>query len=160
LREGQCAEPKVFEVNARAGGGGAQFKDSARFRIYNVTGAPADAALNLLESAYECVVETMGWRSSGLSFNDKSDKGPYYKMNAYAVPSAASIGGAAGVMGSDARTGAAFVKVVTGSITNPIVTVHEYGHALTYYERNWVEQGQTGTYWETVGGGHRAKARG
>lgn len=39
---------------------------------------------------------------------------------------------------------------MANSITNPGVIVHEYGHAMTYYERTWVEQGRTGTWWEPV----------
>jgi hypothetical protein len=28
--------------------------------------------------------------------------------------------------------------------------VHEYGHALTYYEKGWIDQTRTGAWWETV----------
>ena len=28
--------------------------------------------------------------------------------------------------------------------------MHEWGHALTYVEKNWVDQGNTGAWWETV----------
>jgi hypothetical protein len=28
--------------------------------------------------------------------------------------------------------------VVHNAIDNPGTTIHEYGHAMTYYERNWV----------------------
>lgn len=54
----------------------------------------------------------MGWRSSGLSYNiNGANARQYLKMNAYAISNPQSIGGAAGVMGSDARSGHAFVKV-------------------------------------------------
>jgi hypothetical protein len=45
--------PATFIVNsATPGGGGATFKDSARFRIYNATSEPAaETALKLLEAA-------------------------------------------------------------------------------------------------------------
>jgi hypothetical protein len=95
-------------------------------------------------------VDTLGWRSSGLSYRSATDDGPWYKMNAYGVPNPQAIGGAAGVMGSDYKTGAAFIKVLQTSLPQAAVTVHEYGHALTYYERNWVDQGRTGTWWEPL----------
>jgi hypothetical protein len=60
----------------------------------------------------ECWVGVMGWRSSGLSYNiNGANARQYLKMNAYAISNPQSIGGAAGVMGSDARSGHAFVKV-------------------------------------------------
>jgi hypothetical protein len=144
------AEPATFLPNPSAGGGGSRYKDSPRFRVYNTTDAQATGALKLLESAYTCFVEDLGWRSSGLSYNLATDTGPYYKLNAYGLPSGASIGGAGGVMSSDARTGQSFIKIVASTITQAQVTVHEYGHSLTYYERTWVDQGRTGAWWETV----------
>lgn len=146
------AEPASFQANPKAGGGGASFKDSPRFRVYNCSDAGASQAIKLLEAAYECMVGEMGWRSSGLSFKLPTEQttGPYYKMNVYCVPNPSAIGGAAGVMGSDFGSGHAFVKVVSNSIGQAQVTVHEYGHALTYYEKTWVDQGRTGTWWEPL----------
>jgi hypothetical protein len=143
--------PATFQVNpSNAGGGGQLVKSSAHFQVFNATEAQADVAIKLLESAYSCLVETLGWRSSGLSYKSATDDGPWYKMNAYGVPSPKSIGGAAGVMGSDFKSGAAFIKVLQTSLPQAGVTVHEYGHALTYYEKNWVDQGRTGTWWEPL----------
>jgi hypothetical protein len=143
--------PAAFLVNPNnAGGGGTLAKASPHFQVFNANEAQADAALKLLESAYSCFVDTLGWRSSGLSYRATNDDGPWYKMNAYGVANPQAIGNAAGVMGSDAKTGAAFIKVVQNSLPQAGVTVHEYGHALTYYEKYWVDQGRTGTWWEPL----------
>jgi hypothetical protein len=39
---------------------------------------------------------------------------------------------------------------VSNYLSQPRVTVHEYGHSLTYYEKGWIEQTRTGAWWETV----------
>jgi hypothetical protein len=139
--------PAEFEPNPNIGGGGSQFKDSPHFRIYGASEQAAADAINELEAAYNCYVETLCWRSSGLTFNSDSDEGPFYKMNIYAV---GSLGSAAGQMFSDAPSGLSYLRVVTSYLPDPKVTVHEYGHALTYHERGWVEQTRTGAWWETV----------
>ncbi|RYP43229.1 hypothetical protein DL768_010023 [Monosporascus sp. mg162] len=143
-----AAPPATFTANPNIGPGGNNFKDSAHFRVY---GAPstgtADAALNMLEAAYSCFVDTLGWRSSGLSFTDDVDDGPWTKVNLYSVD---SLPGAAGVMHSDLATGTSWLEVQHEFTSNPGVTVHEYGHGLTYHERTWVDQGRTGAWWETV----------
>ncbi|HKU38836.1 MAG TPA: DUF6055 domain-containing protein [Polyangiales bacterium] len=141
------AAPAQFEPNPSVGGGGSPFTDSAHFRIVGVTGAAADGAIKALEGAYDCFVETLCWRSSGLSYNTDGDQGPYYKMNIYSV---GSLGSAAGQMFSDARSGLSYLKVVTSYLADPKVSVHEYGHALTYHEKGWVDQTRTGAWWETV----------
>ena len=143
----QVSAPAMFEANPSIGGGGSPFVDSAHFRVIGASGAAADAALKQLEAAYSCFVETLCWRSSGLSINGTSDAGPHYKMNIYSV---GSLGGAAGQMFSDARAGLSYLKVGMSYLADPTVTVHEYGHALTYHEEGWVEQTRTGAWWETV----------
>ncbi|KAF2015416.1 hypothetical protein BU24DRAFT_390728 [Aaosphaeria arxii CBS 175.79] len=102
----------------------------------------------MLEAAYSCFVEDLNWRSSSLSFNDKSDSGPWTKVNVYSVPSLS--GNAAGVMHSDFTTGMSYLEVVSTYLSVPGVTVHEYGHGLTYHARTWVDQSRTGAWWETV----------
>lgn len=139
--------PAEFEVNANIGGGGSQPTDSPHFRIYGASGQAAMDAINELEAAYNCYVETLCWRSSGLSFNQDNDDGPFYKMNIYAV---GNLGGAAGQMFSDAPSGLSYLRVVSSYLPDAKVTVHEYGHALTYHEQGWVEQTRTGAWWETV----------
>ncbi|KAF3933710.1 hypothetical protein ABW19_dt0203379 [Dactylella cylindrospora] len=141
--------PSSFTANNNIGPGGSNYRDSAHFRIYGATSTQAaDTALNMLEAAYSCFVETLGWRSSGLSYNDVTDNdGPWTKTNVYSV---STLVNAAGVMHGDYATGMGWMEVVHGSLTEPGVTVHEYGHVLTYHEKTWVDQGRTGAWWETV----------
>ncbi|TGZ79119.1 hypothetical protein EX30DRAFT_342602 [Ascodesmis nigricans] len=68
-------------------------------------------------------------------------------MNLYGV---STLGGAAGQMFSDPRSGLSYLKVVQRYLADPSIIVHEYGHALTYHEKNWVDQTRTGAWWETV----------
>lgn len=59
----------------------------------------------MLEAAGHCFVVTLGWRSTGLSFNLPDNfhaDGPWYKENVYAQ---GSVGGAGGVMKTDYRSG-------------------------------------------------------
>ncbi|KAL4805380.1 hypothetical protein BDV18DRAFT_161035 [Aspergillus unguis] len=142
-------EPSQFTANPSVGAGGSTFTDSPRFQVYGATGTTADQTLQMLESAYTCFVTDLGWRSSGLSYNSDSDTAEtWYKENVYSVSSL--DGGAAGVMGSDMESGYSYVQVVSDYLTDPSVTVHEYGHALTYHERNWVDQTATGAWWEPL----------
>ncbi|CAP80341.1 hypothetical protein EN45_091150 [Penicillium chrysogenum] len=141
-------EPSEFTANPNVGAGGNTFTDSPRFRLYGATGTEADKTLQMLESAYTCFVTDLGWRSSGLSYNSDSDTADiWYKENIYSVN---SLDSAAGVMGSDPKTGLSFVQVVNTYLTDPSVTVHEYGHALTYHAQNWVDQTATGAWWEPL----------
>lgn len=142
------AAPATFTANTKVGPGGSDFEDSAHFRVYGGKTGQVDSALAMLEGAYDCFVGTLGWRSSGLSFNaGSSDDGPFYKTNVYSVD---RLEGAAGVMHSDYETGLAFLEVVDEYLDTPGVTVHEYGHGLHYHQRTWVNQGRTGAWWETL----------
>lgn len=142
-----AAPPATFTANANIGPGGSTFTDSAHFRVYGATGTTAKSSLDMLEAAYSCFVDTLGWRSSGLSYNDANDSGSYTKVNLYSV---GQLTGAAGVMHSDYATGMSWLEVVNEYVANPGVTVHEYGHGLTYHAKNWVDQGNTGAWWETT----------
>lgn len=145
----RAAPPASFTANNAIGPGGSTFADSAHFRIYGATGSSATNALNMLEGAYSCYVDTLGWRSSGLSFNDASDSdGPWTKVNVYSVSQISS--GAAGVMHSDAQSGISWLEVVSSYLTTPSVIVHEFGHGIHYAAKNWVDQGRTGAWWETI----------
>ncbi|KAI0454178.1 hypothetical protein F5B21DRAFT_525253 [Xylaria acuta] len=145
----QEAPPAEFTPNTRVGPGGTRYKDSPHFRVYNpADDIVANTVLQTLESAYECFVTGQGWRSTGLSFNQDDDNGPWYKVNVYNV---ADLGpNTAANTGTDSTTGLSFLNVVTKWMTTPSITVHEYGHALTYAERYWINQGRTGAWWETV----------
>ncbi|KAJ2986679.1 hypothetical protein NUW58_g4913 [Xylaria curta] len=145
----QLAPPAEFTPNTRVGPGGTRYKDSPHFRVYNTADdTVANKTLQTLESAYECFVTGQGWRSTGLSFNQDNDNGPWYKVNVYNV---ADLGpNTAANTGTDSASGLSFLNVVTKWMTTPSITVHEYGHALTYAERYWINQGRTGAWWETV----------
>lgn len=141
----QSSEPDEYTANNDIGPGGSDFLDSAHFRVYGNTGDEASEALGKLEAAFECFVNDLGFRSSGLSFNSDSDNGPWTKTNIYAV---SQLANAAGVMHSDATTGMGYVEVQQDYLTAAGVTVHEWGHALHYHQKTWVDQGNTGAWWE------------
>ncbi|KAI1802111.1 hypothetical protein F4811DRAFT_531153 [Daldinia bambusicola] len=145
----QAAPPAEFTPNTRVGPGGNKYKDSPHFRVYDAASdSVASSVLQTLESAYDCFVTSQGWRSTGLSFNQDNDNGPWYKMNVYNV---ANLGAnTAANTGTDSATGLSFLNVVTQWMNTPSITVHEFGHALTYAERYWIDQGRTGAWWETV----------
>jgi hypothetical protein len=147
------AAPADFTPSSTPGGGGSKYIDSPRFRIYNyTTTAVANTALTIFEAAYACFVEDLGWRSTGLTFNtaaggELNNSGPYYKLNVYNV---GTLTGAAANTGTESTTGLSFLKVVTQYLTTPSITVHEFGHALTYTEKWWINQVRTGAWWETI----------
>jgi len=94
--------PKAFEGNSKigpAGGMGGSFKESDHFRVYgSQSDEQAAKALSMLEAAYDCYVNDLKWRTSGLSYNAKTDDGyagPFYKENVFGK---ATLGNAAGVM--------------------------------------------------------------
>ncbi len=135
-------EPGEFQPRPSIGGGGTRYDESDHFMIFGVDQAPI--ALNVLEAAHRCFVEDWCWRSPGLSVHE-DDPIPY-KFNVYAVPDLS----AGGYMQYDASAGLSYIEVLDTLVDNPGVTVHEYGHALTLSEYGWVEQQNTGFWWETV----------
>ncbi|KAI8312816.1 hypothetical protein K4K61_009585 [Colletotrichum sp. SAR11_59] len=142
------APPASFTANPAVGPGGSSYRDSAHFRVYAADLSAADRALSMLEGVYACFVTSLGWRSTGLSYNDATDDdGPWQKVNVYSV---ASLPGAAGVMHSDGAAGMAWLEVHNAYLTVPGVTVHEFGHGLHYHQKTWVNQGRTGAWWETL----------
>ena len=143
-----AAPPATYTANPSIGPGGSDFKDSAHFRVYGNTGAEADTALAFLEAAFDCFITGLNFRSSGLSYNtpENDDVGPWTKTNIYSV---ATLPGAAGVMHSDAGAGMAWLEVQQDYLAVPGVSVHEFGHGVHYHQRNWVDQGRTGAWWET-----------
>ncbi len=135
-------DPSEFQSNLTLGGGGTQYTESDHFIVFGA-GDP-DTVLNLLEAAHQCFVEDWCWRSTGLSIT--SDDGTYYRTNVYSRP----FLGAGGYMGYDDYAGLSYLEVLASQITYPQVTVHEYGHALTLAAEGWVEQKNTGFWWEAV----------
>ncbi|KAF2004841.1 hypothetical protein P154DRAFT_616604 [Amniculicola lignicola CBS 123094] len=143
-----AAPPAQYTANPSIGGGGTQYKDSAHFRVYGVDSTTADSTLKMLEAAHNCFVETLGWRTPSLTYKSNAD-GPYYKMNVYKVE-ASTMPGAAAQTWTDANAGLAYLKVVGQYMTTPGVIVHEFGHAMHYSEKNWIDQLRTGAWWETI----------
>ncbi|CAG7564412.1 unnamed protein product [Fusarium equiseti] len=144
----QAAEPaSSYTANPNVGPGGSNFKDSAHFRVYAGSVEDTDKTLSMLEAAFDCFVGTLKWRSSGLSFNDQTGSGELHKTNVYTV---STLDGAAGVMHSDMQAGSAWLEVVNEYLAVPGVTVHEYGHGLHYHQQSWVDQTNTGAWWETL----------
>ena len=48
------------------------------------------------------------------------------------------------------RAGLAYLDVVDQYLDVPDVVVHEFGHAMHLSEKNWIEQGNTGAWWEPI----------
>ncbi|KAF4553414.1 Hypothetical protein D9617_7g031410 [Elsinoe fawcettii] len=148
LVNSQAAPPAEFTAAPNPNGrGGSAFKDSPHFRVYGAPDAKATNAIGQLEAAYDCFIETLGWRSTGLSYNDAQNDGPWYKTGVYQVN---DLGGAAGAMSSDGTTGLGYLNALPAYVDNAGVMVHEFGHVMTYHEQTWVNQGRTGAWWETV----------
>ncbi|KAF2710598.1 hypothetical protein K504DRAFT_481632 [Pleomassaria siparia CBS 279.74] len=142
--------PAEYTANPSVGGGSGSYKDSAHFRLYNVADASAAAqSIKVLEAAHQCFVEEQGWRTPGLAQETTGNNGPWYKTNIYKVAES-DIPGAAGVQTADPDAGLAYLKVLEEYIAMPDVVVHEYGHAMHYSEKNWIDQTRTGAWWETI----------
>ncbi|MGE5785475.1 MAG: DUF6055 domain-containing protein [Myxococcales bacterium] len=134
--------PSAFSSNSKLGGGGTQYKESDHFIVFGASNP--DAVLRMLEAAHQCFVEDWCWRSTGLSIT--SNSGTYFKTNVYSKPSL----GAGGYMQYDATAGLSYLEILASQIGLAQVTVHEYGHALTLAAKGWVDQTNTGFWWESV----------
>lgn len=134
--------PKEFMLNEKLGGGGTH-KDSAHFSLFGSN--DNDNILNFMEAAHTCFIEDWCFRTPGLSTKN-DDSGPYYKTNIYSKAAMNAGGLTYWDMGSEL----AYITVLTGQASDPRTTVHEYGHAITMSEHNWIDQKRTGYWWETV----------
>ncbi|KAF1928770.1 uncharacterized protein M421DRAFT_37168, partial [Didymella exigua CBS 183.55] len=148
-----AAAPAEYTANPSIGGGGSDFVESAHFRVLGAsTSTKANKSLQHLEAAHACFVETLGWRTSGLSFNTGGigkEVGPWYKLNVYSKQSS-DMPGAAGVQGTDMAAGLAYLDIVDEYLDVPAVVVHEYGHSMHLSEKNWISQVNTGAWWEPI----------
>lgn len=148
-----AAAPAEYTANPSIGGGGSQFVESAHFRVVGASASTkANKTLQHLEAAHSCFVDTLGWRTPGLSINAGGrgkEVGPWNKLNVYSKQEA-DLPGAAGVMGTEMDAGLAYLEVVDQYLDVPDVTVHEFGHSMHYSEKNWVDQGNTGAWWEPI----------
>ncbi|KAJ0160458.1 hypothetical protein CTA2_7940 [Colletotrichum tanaceti] len=107
--------------NPSIGLGGPSSREPAHFRVYV---SAADRAKPLLIGAYACFIDGLGWRFTGLTYNDESKAdGPRTKLNFYSV---ARLPDSAGVMRSDTATGMAWLEIANSHLVTP-VTVHEFG---------------------------------
>lgn len=148
-----AAAPAEYTANPSIGGGGSNFVESAHFRVLDASSpTQANTTLQHLEAAHSCFVETLGWRTPGLSFNTGgigSEVGPWYKLNVYNIQQS-ELPGASGVMGTDIEAGLAYLEVVDRFLDAPRVLVHEFGHSMHLSEKNWIYQDNTGAWWETI----------
>lgn len=135
--------PGEFELNTRIGGGGGNHKDSEHFALYSAS--MPDTVLNFMEAAHQCFVMDWCFRTPGLSSNS-DDGGPYYKTNIYSD----AVMQAGGLTYWDMGAGLSYIHILASQINDPRTTVHEYGHAITMSEHNWIDQKRTGYWWETV----------
>jgi hypothetical protein len=135
--------PKEFQLNTSIGGGGASHKDSAHFALYSASNP--DLVLNFMEAAHKCFIEDWCFRTPGLSAKS-DDTGPYYKTNIFS--DAAMQAG--GLTYWDMNAQLAYIHILAAQINDPRTTVHEYGHAITMSEHNWIDQKRTGYWWETI----------
>jgi hypothetical protein len=126
----------VYTANDSIGPGGSTNFDSPHFRVYGDSSDDAQDALGKLEAAFECFVRDLNFYSTGLSFNDDTDVSSWTKTNIYSV---SELPNAAGVMHSDTTTGMGYVEVQQTYLAASEVTVHEWGHALHYHQRTWVD---------------------
>jgi hypothetical protein len=135
--------PKEFMLNTAIGGGGSNHKDSAHFALYGASNP--DLVLNFMEAAHKCFIEDWCFRTPGLSAK-ADDGGPYYKTNIYSDP----VSNAGGLTYWDMGAQLSYIHILASQINDPRTTVHEYGHAITMSEHNWIDQKRTGYWWETV----------
>jgi hypothetical protein len=135
--------PKQFDLNTSIGGGGPQHKDSDHFAVY--AASDPDTVLNFMEAAHKCFIQDWCFRTPGLPAQ-AADSGPYSKTNIYSD----AVMSAGGLTYWDANAKLAYLHILASQITDPRTTVHEYGHAITMSEFNWIDQKRTGYWWETV----------
>ncbi|MBN2672021.1 MAG: hypothetical protein JXX29_10120 [Deltaproteobacteria bacterium] len=138
-------DPDTYEFDPTPGDGGSSYATSDHFALFDYPNE-ADTTLNFMEAAHECFVRDWCWRSAGLPHWDEEDDGPYYKTNIYSVSGL----DAGGYMGYDYGAGLSYIVSHENLVQQPSVVVHEYGHCLTLTEYDWVDQANTGLWWETV----------
>jgi hypothetical protein len=136
-------DPSKFQANLSVGGGGTNYKESDHFVLFNASNP--DTILNFMEAAEKCFVQDWCWRSSGISTHS-SDTGPFYKTNIYSI----AMLSAGGYTSEDQTSGLSYIQMLSAQASDPKSTVHEYGHALTIAAKNWINQKNTGFWWESV----------
>jgi hypothetical protein len=135
--------PQQFQLNTSIGGGGSDHKDSDHFALYSAS--DPDTVLNFMEAAHTCFIEDWCFRTPGLPAQ-MDDSGPYYKTNIFSDPAL----NAGGLTYWDMNAKLSYIHILAAQIDDPRTTVHEYGHAITMSEYNWIDQKRTGYWWETI----------
>ncbi|KAG8626667.1 hypothetical protein KVT40_005612 [Elsinoe batatas] len=105
---------------------------STHFRVYNTTAKKAAQVVQVLEGAYDCFVNDMGFADTGVSIKNSPSSGPYWKSNIFT----AKTDGVAGFVTSDWQTGLAYMVMDQSYVNISSILVHEYGHILTYHAVN------------------------
>ncbi|GAM90978.1 hypothetical protein ANO11243_090250 [Dothideomycetidae sp. 11243] len=123
------------------------YAESAHFRIWGEKNANTTIGLTHLEGTWDCFVNRLGWRSSGLSEFDTANKGPYYKTNVFVYP---GLIGATGITAEDIATGLGFIAVLPDWVNYVGVMSHEYGHVMTIAETSWWNGVNTAGWRETI----------
>jgi hypothetical protein len=104
-----------------------------------------------LEGTWDCYVNKLGWRSSGLSTSNTDGRPPYYKTNYFIIDNLVQYGFSGRTYQLFDNTGAGFVVVDSDYITQLGVMSHEYGHVLSMAEPAWWNQQNTYGWAETLG---------
>jgi hypothetical protein len=104
-----------------------------------------------LEGTWDCYVNKLGWRSSGLSTSNTDGRPHYYKTNYFIIDNLVQYGFSGRTYQLFDNTGAGFVVVDSDYITQLGVMSHEYGHVLSMAEPAWWNQQNTYGWAETLG---------
>lgn len=130
------ADPKI-------GPGGPVFRDSAHLRIYANNTKASDRMLPILEAAYTCYVNQLGWQSPGLPIQGVTNSSQYIKINIIAQNTLHS-----GATHTDKTTRRNWIHISEGLLTSESL-IHEFGHVFHYAQNTWIDQTRTGAWWET-----------
>ncbi|KAG9601963.1 hypothetical protein KCV01_g7396, partial [Aureobasidium melanogenum] len=127
------------------------YAESAHFRLYGQDNDNTTIGLQHLEGTWDCYVNKLGWRSSGLSTSNTDGRPPYYKTNYFVIDNLVQYGFSGRTFQLFDNTGAGFVVVDSDYITQVGVMSHEYGHVLSMAEPAWWNQQNTFGWAETLG---------
>lgn len=127
------------------------YAESAHFRLYGQDNENTTIGLQHLEGTWDCFVNKLGWRSSGLSTSNTDGRPPYYKTNYFIIDNLVQYGFSGRTYQLFDNTGAGFVVVDSNYVTQLGVMSHEYGHVLSMAEPAWWNQQNTFGWAETLG---------
>lgn len=128
---------------------GTQQFTSAHFSVWNTTEEIATGTLKYLEGAYDCFVVRLGHRNPGVPFFNDAKLGPFYKVNEF-ISDVMPVSFASGVTTGDSRTGLGFSFLLPDSAQTSGITVHEFGHVLTFSQQHWWNQSRSQGWAEPI----------